>query len=121
MTRQRVTVKKVLCDAHAHLTAEEVYEKARLIMPDIALGTVYRNLGILVASGEIVKIEVTGEACRYDGNITPHEHIACTVCGRVDDIEIDGLDSLIRSRKDIRISGYMLTLYHVCEKCRKKA
>ncbi len=119
MTRQRRLVKQVLCDSHAHLTAEEIYERAKEMIPEIALGTVYRNLGLLCASGEIVKIEVTGEACRYDGNIIPHEHIACTLCGRVDDINIEGLDELIRSRKDLRISGYMLTLYHVCEKCRE--
>lgn len=121
MTRQRLVVKKVLCDACAHLTAEEIYDRAKLLLPDIALGTVYRNLGALVESGEIVRIDVSGEASRYDGNVIPHEHIVCTACGRVDDVNIDGVDELIRARDDLRISGYMLTLYHVCENCRKKS
>lgn len=120
MTKQRKLILKVLCDSHAHLTAEEIYSEAKKEMSDIALGTVYRNLGLLLDCGEIRRIDVTGEAARYDGNVSTHEHIACTKCGKVEDITIDGLDALIRSRKDLRINGYMLTLYHVCDECRKK-
>lgn len=120
MTKQRKAILKALIDSKAHLTAEEIYALVKVNIPEIALGTVYRNLGLLLKNGEIRKIDVTGEAARYDGNITTHEHIACTVCGRVDDIKLIGLDELIRSHKEYDISGYMLTLYHVCDNCKRK-
>ena len=120
MTKQRKLVKDILCEAHAHLTAEEIFIKAKSVMPDIALGTIYRNLGLLTKSGDILKIDVPDEASRYDGNVIPHEHIACTVCGRVDDIEVEGIKELLTSYKGDKIDGYSLVLYHVCPDCRKR-
>lgn len=34
-----------------HPTASEVYEYIRKIYPNISLGTVYRNLGVMAESG----------------------------------------------------------------------
>lgn len=119
MTKQRKLVLDVLVASHSHLTADEIYSLARLQMPDIALGTVYRNLGVLVDNGDVLKIDVPGEASRYDGNVFPHEHIACTVCGRVDDVTVDGLKPFLMKNREFDIDGYSLVLYHVCENCRK--
>ncbi len=35
-----------------HMTAEEIFIKAKQIQPSIAVGTVYRNLGLMTEAGE---------------------------------------------------------------------
>ena len=40
----------------------------------------------------IQKLEFGSEEARFDGNTTPHDHIRCVKCGRVDDIAPQQLD-----------------------------
>ena len=47
MTSQREIILKELQDSHQHLTADELYERVKKIMPRISLATVYRNLETL--------------------------------------------------------------------------
>lgn len=44
MTKQKKLVLSIAENSNAHLTAEEIFILAKKEMPNIALGTVYRNL-----------------------------------------------------------------------------
>ena len=44
---QREQILKIVQSSHGHLSANEVYEQVRKIIPNISLGTVYRNLNTL--------------------------------------------------------------------------
>ena len=55
-SRQRTLVYQVVKDSHSHPNAEEVYLLVRRQLPDISLGTVYRNLNLLADIGEAIKI-----------------------------------------------------------------
>ena len=48
MTRQRQAIMEMLAKTDEHPTAEMVYEAVRKQLPEISLGTVYRNLQLLV-------------------------------------------------------------------------
>ena len=61
MTRQRQLILEIIDAARNHPTAQEIFQKARGRMPAIALGTVYRNLGILADGGEIRRIVLPGQ------------------------------------------------------------
>ena len=55
MTRQRALILDIMREkSPQHLTADELFNEARLRMPHIARGTVYRNLNLLAESGEIL-------------------------------------------------------------------
>ncbi len=86
MTRQRMVILEELKKVRTHPTADELYSMVRTKLPRISLGTVYRNLDFLAETGEIVKLESTGSIRRFDGDTSPHQHIRCTVCGRVGDV-----------------------------------
>ena len=86
MTRQRMVILEELRKVDSHPTAEELYLMVRRRLPRISLGTVYRNLDLLSASNEILKLDNAGTMRRFDGNPEPHRHIRCTVCGRVADV-----------------------------------
>ena len=86
VTRQRTIILEELRKAFTHPTADEVYSMVRQRLPRISLGTVYRNLDLLVEQGKIHKIEAAGSSKRFDGNLRPHQHVRCQKCGRVADV-----------------------------------
>ena len=54
-------------------------------MPQLSLGTVYRNLDAYAQSGQSLLFEVKGQQ-RFDGDVSPHSHFACEGCGSVKDL-----------------------------------
>ena len=69
-----------------HPTASEVYEAARVQMPNISLGTVYRNLSELARDGAILKLDASGDSsARFDADTAEHAHFACKKCGKIYD------------------------------------
>lgn len=86
-TRQCQLILEELRKRRDHPTAEEIHAGVRRILPSISLGTIYRNLDFLADRGEIRRIECSGKAMRFDGNVARHEHALCIGCGRIEDIE----------------------------------
>lgn len=86
LTRQRAFILEELCKVKTHPTAEELYEMVRKRLPNISLGTIYRNLDFLASVGQVQKMELAGSIRRFDGNTSPHGHVKCTVCGQVADV-----------------------------------
>jgi Fe2+ or Zn2+ uptake regulation protein len=76
-----------LRESKIHPTAADVYESVRKRLPKISLATVYRTLESLAAMGVIRKLETTGREYRFDGDVEPHHHLRCRICGRFEDIE----------------------------------
>ena len=87
MTKQRQVILEELRMMRSHPTADELYERVREKMPRISLGTVYRNLEKLAASGIIRRLENTGSQMRFDGDLHGHQHIRCISCGLIVDID----------------------------------
>jgi Fur family ferric uptake transcriptional regulator len=87
MTKQRQVILEELRMMHSHPTADELYERVRIRMPRISLGTVYRNLEKLAGSGIIRRLDNAGSQMRFDGDLHGHQHIRCISCGRIEDID----------------------------------
>ncbi len=121
-SKQRDALLNELQSRYDHPTAEDLYSEVKKEIPNLSLGTVYRNLSLLDNEGEIVKISVDG-ADRYDGNVIPHGHFSCVKCGKMTDIPFpDGSlpinDEIIKS-VDGTIEKYSITLFGVCGECEK--
>lgn len=86
MTRQRAIILETLRAVDTHPTADEIYGMVRKKMPRISLGTVYRNLELLTASGDIRRLDKAGAQKHFDGNVMPHHHVRCRLCGRIGDV-----------------------------------
>lgn len=120
MTQQRKVILEELRRCNTHPSADEVYEVVRKRIPRISLGTVYRNLEILVAQGEIQKLELGGAINRYDGVSKRHYHIRCIECGRVDDAPVAPLNQLedeLYGATVYTIIGHRLEFMGLCPKC----
>lgn len=88
-SRQRETLLAILRGTTSHPNADWIYDKAREQIPNISLGTVYRNLSKLADDGVILKLEVGDGSDHYDGDISPHAHFYCRKCHRIYDIFVD--------------------------------
>ncbi|MBI5418458.1 MAG: transcriptional repressor [Deltaproteobacteria bacterium] len=89
-TRQRAVILDVLKNTESsHPTAETIYREARKVLPNISLGTVYRNLNFLRGQGLVREIRSNNEASsRFEGERPPHAHFHCTCCQTVHDIPL---------------------------------
>jgi len=68
----------------AHPSAEAVHRMVRRRLHRVSLGTVYRNLRLLVAEGLLR--DLPGPHARFDGNTTDHHHFTCLECGVIVDV-----------------------------------
>ncbi len=98
-----------------------LYALVRQRLPKISLGTVYRNLDLLTRTGIIQKLEFGGEEARFDGNPTPHHHVRCVKCGRIDDIHgpsLDLLGGMVNDFNDYCVLGHRIEFFGVCPQCK---
>ena len=117
-SRQRETIYQAVLASRAHPTAEMVYQQLKPEMPRLSLGTVYRNLSLMTGAGEVRRITVPEHPDRYDGDVSPHDHLLCMKCKKLFDIGSVGVDL---KKSDIPtgtlVLGYEVTVKTICPAC----
>lgn len=96
LTKQREVVLTVIRDSCDHLTANEVFAKAKSALPTISFATVYNSLRYLKDAGHIGEIQFGNGASRYDRMTHRHDHAICNSCNALVDIEIEHSDDLVK-------------------------
>ena len=88
-------------------------------MPDISLGTVYRNLQVLREDGKILELNYGKGQSHYDGNAAPHYHFVCEKCGRILDFSDTAafVDDSFLAAAPGKVTSYRLECYGVCKDC----
>ncbi|MBI5190437.1 MAG: transcriptional repressor [Nitrospirae bacterium] len=120
MTRQKRVILDVLKGTDTHPTADWVYEKVKKKIPNISLGTVYRNLNILKSQGEILELNFGKGFSRFDGNVSYHYHFTCEHCGRIRDVEspmFEHLNEEVGRNIGHKVSRHRLEFYGECTDC----
>ena len=120
MTKQRELVLGIIKDSSEHLTAEEIFMKAKEKMPGIAFATIYNNLNVLLDMKYIGRIKEVGIPDHFDRNITPHDHVVCDICGRLKDVTTPSLKSYIEDLINLKLTAYRLSMRYVCDSCKEK-
>ncbi len=123
MTHQREIILQELKGSGLHLTADELYDRVKKVLPRISLATVYRNLEILAQAGLIAKREVSGRQKRFDGDVSDHDHIFCLHCQRLDNLHLNREE--VYGLPEVQINGYTILGYRlefvgICRECREK-
>ncbi|TAH64209.1 MAG: transcriptional repressor [Anaerolineaceae bacterium] len=119
-SRQREAIKEYLSHSKEHPTADTIYMDIRETYPNISLGTVYRNLNLLVDKGEVMKIIGMDGSDRYDGNTQHHYHFLCNKCQRVLDIDMDSIDrinDIANKNFPGKVEGHVTYFYGKCNEC----
>ena len=126
LTGPRRVVLEVVRATDVHPTAETVHRMVRRRLPRVSLGTVYRNLRLLVAEG-LVK-ELPGPHARFDGNTSEHHHFTCLWCARI--LDVDGpltephsraLCRRVAARGGFSVTHHRIEFYGCCAACRRNS
>ncbi len=122
LTKQRQSVLHVIRGSDKHLTANEVYDDARRLLPGISYATVYNSLRYLTKERLIGEIRFGTSANLYDRKLTRHDHAICNNCGKLTDLELrlpNGLLEEAAARSKFKSASIELTLRGLCPECSK--
>ncbi len=121
MTKQRKTILEVLKRTDSHPTADWIYEEVKKDIPNISLGTVYRNLNLLAEKGKIDVINYANDQSHYDGNTENHYHFRCNNCGNVYDLDLNlfekEIDKIVDNNTKFEVDTHRLEFYGICPHC----
>ncbi len=122
LTKQRQAVLRVIRESDEHLTATEVFDDARRLLPGISFATVYNSLRYLKQEGLIGEIRFGTNATRYDRKLTRHDHALCNNCGKLVDLELSIPVGLLEEAAECSkfvAKSIELTLRGLCPECSK--
>ncbi|GAX91870.1 Fur family transcriptional regulator [Effusibacillus lacus] len=125
LTPQReATLKVLLENEEAHLSAEEIFMLVKQKAPDIGLATVYRTLDLLSDLKIIEKLNFGDGMARYefrsDDHPHHHHHLICLNCNRFFEIEdlLDSLEEKVEREHKFKIIDHRVSFLGYCEDCR---
>ena len=105
----------------SHVTAHDIWVRARALQPRIGFATVHRGLARLLEHGVVMKIDVPGGASAvYEPAASPHAHFRCTRCGAITDLEYAVPAQTVRriaERHGVAIESEAVTFTGRCADC----
>lgn len=119
-TKQKKVILELLKGTDSHPTADWIYEQARKVLPDISLGTVYRNLRVLTENEVIQELNYGSTYSRYDGNPMEHYHFVCNQCQRVFDVPMAVMKELNAKVEELtgwQVEMHRMEFYGLCSDC----
>jgi Fur family transcriptional regulator, peroxide stress response regulator len=122
LTPQREAVLQVVRASKEHLTANEIFEAARKILPTISYATVYNSLRYLKDAGLVNEVNFGNAASKYDKETSRHDHAICSSCGKIVDFDLPATVELLSAaarRSKFKAESIRLTLVGLCPDCRE--
>ena len=119
-SKRREVILDVLKSTTTHPTVNWIYEKAREQLPNISLGTVYRNLTELAKEGIIAEVPVGDGYQHFDANAADHIHFHCATCGSISDCPTpdNSLKDYIEKTLDCTVTTEKRVFEGKCSACR---
>lgn len=122
--RKRDAILAYLKESTEHPSAETVYANLKTQIPDLSLGTVYRNLSLFKQQGLAVSLGTINGVERFDGNTEPHVHFICSGCDAVSDlgeVEVPAtLSSKVAQCTGGCVTSCQLSFTGICRNCLSK-
>ena len=123
--RKRDAILQYLQSVTDHPSAEKVFTQLKAQIPDLSMGTVYRNLNLFKQQGLAVSVATIKGVERFDGNTGPHVHFICQECDAVIDLmdmEIpDSLKSVAEHSSGGQVAECQLCFTGICQDCLEKS
>ena len=125
ITAQRLAIADVVLGSDRHLSVDEVVRELGERGAAAGTATVYRTLELLVRSGLVVERDFGEGFKRFEParGIPHHEHLLCTVCGRVTefrDERLERMTTLIAETHGYARQRHRLVIYGVCGSCQAR-
>ena len=116
-SQQRELIKEIVRGTNCHPSADWIFNQTKKIIPNISLGTIYRNLKCLEEEGEMNTI-YDGNIARYDWNTESHEHLKCKECGDIVDVHLvhKEFTSIVKKKFKFDVDDVEMTVIGTCSK-----
>ena len=122
--RKRNAIYECLMASKAHPSAETIYTQLKTDIPDLSLGTVYRNLNYFKEQGMAISVGTVHGVERFDGNTKPHVHFICNDCAAVIDLEDMAVPQALTTAAERSVGGKIaecqLSFTGTCKNCINK-
>jgi Fur family transcriptional regulator, peroxide stress response regulator len=119
-TAQRAAILEYIKDNKHHPNIIDIYKNVTKKLSTISMTTVYNTIDLLKKDGLIQVLAVRNhEGIRVDSNPNPHDHLICSICGNIVEVDIDHSLLLTEKQKegfDIREGS--IIFYGVCPNCK---
>ncbi len=124
LTSQRELILEAFLSQGGHVSAEELYQKAREKQPHVGFATVYRTLKHLTQCGLARELDFGDGRIKYEPefNRRHHDHMICTQCGTYIEFlnpRIEELQEQVSRKHGFKITSHRMQLYGLCQKCQK--
>jgi Fur family transcriptional regulator, ferric uptake regulator len=124
LTTQRDLILEVFLQSKGHLSAEEVYQKAKIGDPMLGFTTVYRTLKLLVDAGLAREEKFNDGHTRYEYDYKQqhHDHLICEKCGHVIEFFSEALEQAqdhVIEHYGFKASHHSLRIFGSCDACHK--
>ena len=123
VTPQRTSILEAIYSLNNHPTADNIIEYIREVHPNIATGTVYKVLDVLVENRIVKKVTTDRDIMRYDGVMEKHHHIYCSECDLIEDYKDAELDNILKeyfkskSIPGLKIEDIIIQIRGTLDKC----
>lgn len=97
LTSQRKAILSFLEGNQDHPSAADVFDAVKDQVP-ASRATIYNTLASLEHLGLLSSLRGADGTLRYDPNVTPHHHLCCTHCGRLEDVPLESVTLLLQGR-----------------------
>jgi Fur family ferric uptake transcriptional regulator len=124
LTSQRALILDAFLNHGGHISAEELYQKARSKQPHVGFATVYRTLKHMTQCGLARELDFGDGRIKYERefNREHHDHLICTQCGTYVEFlnpQIETLQEQVGRKHGFKITTHRMQLYGLCQKCQK--
>lgn len=121
LTPQRIEILRILEGNTSHPTAEDIYREIKKKYGTVSFATVYNTLQALKERGELLEVTIDPERKHFDPNSTPHHHIVCGSCGKIEDVFEDYSGALKLPEKVLEkftATGNHIDFFGICADCK---
>ena len=121
--KKRDAILQYLQGTNEHPSAETIYAQLKPQIPDLAMGTVYRNLNLFKEQGLVTSVGTVKGVDRFDANTCDHVHFICADCGAVIDLEEmqvnEALNAAATKASGGKVESCRLSFTGYCRNCNK--
>ncbi len=116
---KREAIFKTIAGTKSHPSARWVYEELKDDIPNLSLGTVYRNIALFKEQGKIISVAMVNGEERIDADVSDHAHFVCECCGAVHDLYQSELSPLEKELSDMgfEVKRKNLVYHGLCREC----
>ena len=122
-SKKREAILELIQSSKAHPNAQWVYGQLKPRFSNLSLGTVYRNIKVLLDEGALASAGIVHGQERFDGDTQTHPHAVCKGCGLIIDLpesialNVDSSRVIPSFTIDLRDTVF----YGLCSDCKETA